>query len=65
MPGEQRARLHFRLRSDLSVNLCSFPFLRCLSYNCVDGTCRKATDAPNSPKKWVYAIVAILIVLSE
>ena len=43
-----------------------FPlFSRCLSYNCDNGTCRKATDAPNSAKKWVYAVVAILIVLSE
>ncbi|GHJ90397.1 hypothetical protein NliqN6_6799 [Naganishia liquefaciens] len=36
----------------------------CLSYNCDNGTCRKATDAPNSAKKWVYAVVAILIVLT-
>ncbi|KAJ9124731.1 hypothetical protein QFC24_003099 [Naganishia onofrii] len=35
----------------------------CLSYNCVDGTCRKATDDPNHPRTWVYAIVAVLIIL--
>lgn len=38
---------------------------RCLSYNCVDGTCRKATDDPNHPRTWVYAIVAVLIILCK
>lgn len=38
---------------------------RCLTYNCIDGTCRKATDDPNHPGTWVYALVAVLIVGSE
>jgi len=34
----------------------------CLTYNCsAQGKCLKATDTPNRPESWVYAIVAVSI----
>jgi hypothetical protein len=36
----------------------------CISYNCqANGKCGKAADEPLAPKPWVYAVVAIAIVL--
>jgi hypothetical protein len=47
-------------RSFLSVAL------RCFSLNCdAAGKCAEPADTPKQPKSWVYAIVAVFIVLSK
>lgn len=53
-------------RTNLSgIRSSSMMSSRCLTYNCIDSTCRKAADDPNHPGTWVYAIVAVLIVLCK